>query len=60
MTERKETPQDRYLAKYRKAYSLVFISKTEQDMIDWLESQPNKAGYIKNLIREDMAKKKQI
>ena len=27
---------------------------TEQDIIDWLEKQPNKAGYIKALIRADM------
>ena len=32
---------------------------TEQDLIEWLGSQTNKAGYIKRLIREDMAKIKE-
>lgn len=54
--ERKETPQDRYLAKYRKQYTLVCITKTEQDIIQKLDSVKNKAGYIKSLIRADIAK----
>lgn len=32
--------------------------KTEQDIIDKLESVPSKATYIKRLIREDIAKSK--
>ena len=33
---------------------LKFVKTTEQDLIDYLESQPNKSGYIKSLIRADM------
>lgn len=31
--------------------------KTESDIIEYLESKENKQGYIKQLIRDDMAKK---
>ncbi len=27
---------------------------TDADLIEWLESQPNRAAYLKRLIREDM------
>ena len=54
MSERKQTPQDRYAAKYKKQYSLPCFTTTEQDIIDKLESMPNEAGYIKRLIRADI------
>ena len=28
----------------------------DADILDWLEQQPNKQGYIKQLIRKDMKK----
>jgi len=34
------------------------MMNTEQDIIQKLESVPNKAGYIKQLIWEDIAKEK--
>ena len=58
MSEHKETPQDRYAAKYKKQYTLPCFTTTEQDIINKLESVPNKSGYIKRLIREDIAKSK--
>lgn len=58
MNERKQTPQERYAAKYKKQYSLTCFTSTEQDIIDKLESVPNKAGYIKALIRADIAASK--
>lgn len=58
MSERKQTPQDRYAAKYKKQYLVPCFTSTEQDIIDKLESVPNKAGYIKALIRADIAKGK--
>ena len=58
MNKRKETPQDRYAAKYKKQYLLPCFTSTEQDIIDKLESVPNKAGYIKKLIREDIERSK--
>lgn len=33
-------------------------NETESDIIEWLEAKDNKQGYIKNLIREDIAKQK--
>lgn len=54
MAERKKTPQERYAEKYKKQYSLPCFTTTEQDIIDKLESVPNKAGYIKRLIRADI------
>ena len=35
---------------------MTLNQKTEQDLIDWIESIPNKQGYIKGLIRADMEK----
>ena len=29
---------------------------TDADLIEWLESQPNRAAYLKRLIREDMTR----
>lgn len=39
-----------------KNYGIRFYMNTEQDLITHLEKQPNKQGYIKKLIREDMNK----
>lgn len=36
----------------------VAFSPNEQDILEHLDAQPNKAGYIKQLIREDMQKSK--
>ena len=47
-------------AKYDKANTVQFRMKlnlkTDKDILDRLASVPNKQGYIKALIREDMAK----
>lgn len=49
-----------YTAKYQKnfckQYKLNLNSKHESDLIKWLDSQPNKQGYIKQLIRDDIAR----
>jgi len=51
-------PQERYHKKNRVDYKMPCMRSTEQDIIDWLESQPNKSGYIKQLIRADMEQQK--
>ena len=56
--EKKTTPQERYAKKYKKQYKIDCITRTEQDIIEKLESEPNKAGYIKRLIRADIQKEK--
>lgn len=54
-SSKKITPQERYAAKYKKQYKLDCFTSTEQDIIEKLESVPNRAGYIKSLIRADIA-----
>ncbi|MBO5681286.1 MAG: hypothetical protein J6T99_00940 [Oscillospiraceae bacterium] len=36
----------------------VLNKETDADILAWLNQQPNKAGYLKELIRRDMAQKK--
>lgn len=33
-----------------------FVLSTEGDLLEYLETKPNKSGYIKGLIRDDMDK----
>ena len=56
MSKENMTPQERYAAKYKKQFKIDCFTSTEQDIIQKLESVPNKAGYIKQLIRADIAK----
>ena len=42
-----------------KQYAFRVMLKTEQDIIERMESVDNKAGYIKRLIREDIAREQQ-
>lgn len=58
MSKKKETPQERYAKKFKKQYSLPCFKSTEMDIIEKLESVPNKAGYIKSLIRKDIEENK--
>lgn len=49
--------QKRASAKYDKknmVQRVVRFSPHERDLLDHLDAQPNKAGYLKRLIREDM------
>ena len=39
----------------QKRYTIAFMRRTEADLIEKLESVPNRAGYIKSLIRRDLA-----
>lgn len=49
--------QKRYMEKHGfRNLTIQFMRHTEADILEWVESQPNKAGYIKRLIREDMEK----
>lgn len=56
MTEkRKLTPQERWEAKNVTRVQLKIIKTTEADILEKLNSVPNKNGYIKALIRADIA-----
>lgn len=56
--ERKLTPQERYAKKNVKQFKIDCVKNTEADIIKKLESVPNRAGYIKSLIRADIAKER--
>lgn len=53
--EKKLTPQQRYAKKNIKQFKIDCMISTESDIINKLESVPNKAGYIKQLIRADIS-----
>ncbi len=44
----------KYLREKTKQIGLQLYKNTDADMIIWLDSQENKQGYIKALIRADM------
>lgn len=52
--------QKRAMKKYREKISRICVdfSPAEKDLWDHIQSQPNKQGYIKGLIRSDMVKTK--
>lgn len=54
-TEKRETPQERYHKKFKKQYCFACFTSTEMDIIEKLQSVPNVNGYIKELIRKDIA-----
>lgn len=45
---------DKWRKNNTKQYAFAVMVKTEADIIEKLESVPNKAGYIKSLIRADL------
>ena len=54
--EKRETPQDRYHKAHTVSLTIRLMKNTEQDILQKLDSVPNKAGYIKALIRADIEK----
>lgn len=56
--ERKISPQEKYNREKTMTVNLRLVKSTEADIIKKLMSEPNKSGYIKRLIREDIAKQK--
>ncbi len=53
LTEAQKRAQENYRKKSVKQTAVRFYP-TEADIWNWLQSQDNRAGYIKRLIREDM------
>ncbi len=47
---------DRYDKENTKPVKFKFNKKTDADIIAKLQSEPNKQGYVKRLIREDIAR----
>lgn len=56
MEGKKETPQERYHKAHTVNVNIRLMKNTEMDIIEKLNSVPNKAGYIKALIRADITK----
>nr|DAQ04697.1 MAG TPA: INTRON-ENCODED ENDONUCLEASE I-PPOI/DNA COMPLEX (HOMING ENDONUCLEASE-DNA), INTRON, DNA.8A [Caudoviricetes sp.] len=53
LTEAQRRAQAKYVRETVKQTTVRFYPK-ESDLWEWLGSQENKAGYIKDLIRADM------
>lgn len=51
-----DTPQNRYRKKNLWPLSIALNRATEQSLIEQVKQQDNKQGYIKSLIRADIAK----
>jgi hypothetical protein len=47
----------KYNKESTKLFNIRLVVNTEKDIIEWLEGVENKSGYIKQLIRMDMAEK---
>ena len=57
--EKKElTFKQTYDKECTKVYTFRVVKSTENDIIQKLDAQKNKAGYIKSLIRQDIANEK--
>lgn len=63
MTEKKISAQSRAKMKWNAAHlkqmKINLNLETDKDIIDELDRQPSKQGYIKELIRADIAKRKE-
>ena len=55
MTKRWAKQED-YEKTHARVYHVKVMKHTEEDVFLRLEAQPNKTGYIKRLIREDIAR----
>ncbi|MGN1227434.1 MAG: hypothetical protein ACI4TX_02200 [Christensenellales bacterium] len=55
--QNKYKPQDKYIKANIKRYVLNVNKKTDTDIIECLENQTNKTGFIKDLIREYLENK---
>lgn len=56
-TEAQVKAQKKYCAKNTRQVNLKLNRRTDADVLEKLDSVPSKQGYIKELIRADLAKK---
>lgn len=54
---KKETPQERWKRENTTTTIIRWMNKGDADIIEKLQSVPNKADYIRQLIRADIEKK---
>ena len=55
MPKKQETPQTKYNRENLITITLRLYKKTDVDVLNKLDSVPNKQGYIKQLVRQDIA-----
>lgn len=53
-TERQKAYQAEWSKKNTKGFYIKLCKTTDADIISWLSDIPNKQGYIKELIRNDI------
>ena len=51
-------PQIKYMAANVRRMSFDFNRRTDADVIEQLEKQPNRTGYVKKLVRDDIEREK--
>lgn len=56
--ENRYTAQKKYSREKTVSHGFSFLKEQDSLVIDKLNSVPNKAGYIKELIRKDIAREK--
>lgn len=56
MGQPKYAPQAKYDSTHTRQVKLKLNIETDADILDYLDRQPSKQGYIKALIRADMAR----
>ena len=56
MPDNRKKIKAEYRKRATKSVTVQFFKNTEQPLIEHLEQQPNKSGYIKGLIKEDIEK----
>ena len=59
MTERKLTPQERYDRAHIRRITLKLNITHDADVLAWLDSQANKQGAIKKLVRDEINRTEQ-
>ena len=60
MATKQSMIQAKYDAKNSKVYSLKFNRKTDAEIIEKLDQVESRNGYIKQLIREDLARTRPV
>lgn len=56
--EKRKAYNIEYIKNYQRQFMLKVNRKTEPEMVEWLESQESVQTYLKQLILEDMNRKK--
>ena len=58
LTAERKSYLRKYISKKYKVFHLSFDREKDKDIIDFLMSHRSRIGYIRDLIKQDMAKKR--